>query len=489
MKRSVIFSCIITLCLALAISRPVPAVAAEAPIEQGGTTAFINVNLVPMIDETILTNQVLLVQGTKIAAFGPAGTVKIPEDTALIDGQGGWLMPGLADMHMHTLPEWLTDAWPVNPLVLFLINGVTTIRCLGPDLGSRINSVYVLNWRKLIAQGLMDGPTIYTCGSILAGPVKDPAGTVLRQKADGYDFIKIYSYLTPEEFEIIMNTAHEQGMFVVGHVPMMVGLEKALAGGQDEIAHVEELAWEMTPFDRSRRDLKGREWIMYVALELYKRYQNELSLSLEEIKTKYRGKLLALADEVKRAGVPVSTTLFLDELIVQKLNHPAEFLNRPEIKLMPRAYLNDFHQGREKHQIQFKGGYDFTPFKRNLDLALLWALKEKGVPVLLATDTGTGRMGIVPGYTIHDELKVLVENGYTPYEALASGTIGASRAMARITGRDEFGVIAPGKRADLLLVGGNPLDDVTRAKDIKGVMASGRWYDAEFVQSGGKSKK
>ena len=482
-----IYRAVITMAIlllpALGIFRPAWAGYAGEPVERLQTTAIVNVHLVPMTEETVLKDQVLLVRGRRIVGFGPAETVDIPEGTVVIDGQGGWLMPGLADMHMHTRPDWLTSAWPVNPLKIYLAHGVTTIRCFGPGRGQGINPAYVLNWRSLIAQGLLDGPVLYTSGPTLYGPVTDPVGEVLRQKAGGYDFIKLYSYLTPREFALAMETAKSQGMYVAGHIPLMLGLKEALTAGLDEIAHVEELAWEMAPFDRGRRDLKGRQWIRYVAEATYRRYQDELSLTLEEIKTKYRDKLLAVAEEVKRSGAVVSTTLFLDQLIVEKLFQPDDFLKRPGTNLLPKTYLDAFHQGREKHQVQFKDGRDYAPFKRNLDLALLWALKEKGVPVLAATDAGTGGMGIVPGYTLHDELRLLVANGYTPYQALTAATSRASRVVALMTGRDEFGIIAPGRRADLLLVGGNPLADVAQARDIRGVMASGRWYGAEFIRS------
>ena len=107
---------------------------------------------------------------------------------------------------------------------------------------------------------------------------------------------------------------------------------------------------------------------------------------------------------------------------------------------------------------------------------LLRELHTAGVPVILATDAGTGQMGIVPGFSIHDELRILTENGFTPYEAISAGTAVASRVAAKITGADEFGTIEYGKRADLLLVRSNPLADVANLKDPIVVMAAGRWY-------------
>ncbi len=144
------------------------------------STVFQHVNLVPMTEERIIENQTVLVKGTRIAAIGPSPEVTIPENAAIINGAGAYLMPGLADMHMHTRPGWVTD-YPVSPLNLYLANGVTTVRCFGPRGGS---GAYVLRWRDEIRKGKRIGPAIYTCGPILYGPVKDPRGVVRAQRAD-----------------------------------------------------------------------------------------------------------------------------------------------------------------------------------------------------------------------------------------------------------------------------------------------------------------
>jgi imidazolonepropionase-like amidohydrolase len=118
-----------------------------------------------------------------------------------------------------------------------------------------------------------------------------------------------------------------------------------------------------------------------------------------------------------------------------------------------------------------------------LDRKLLKTLKNAGIPLLLSTDAGTGGMGIVPGFSIHEELCILVENGFSPYEAIAAGTVLASKIVKRMNGQDDFGTIASGKRADLILVEQNPLDDVANIRKIRGVMAAGRWYDQEAISN------
>jgi hypothetical protein len=186
-------------------------------------------------------------------------------------------------------------------------------------------------------------------------------------------------------------------------------------------------------------------------------------------------------NKLKGRQIPVCTTLVVDDLIEQKLFYPDQFLRRPENRYLPASYLDRFRRGVEKHQMQFRGGEVFAHFKYTLDKMLLLALKEINTPLLLSTDAGTGRMGIVPGFSIHDELRILVENGFTPYEAIAAGTVVASRIVKRMNGRDDFGTIVPGKRADLILLQQNPLEDVANARKIHGVMAAGRWYDQKAI--------
>ena len=96
---------------------------------------------------------------------------------------------------------------------------------------------------------------------------------------------------------------------------------------------------------------------------------------------------------------------------------------------------------------------------------------------------GTGAMGIVPGFSIHDELRILVESGFTPYEAIATGTVNASTVAEAMAGKDDFGTIEVGKRADFILVNRNPFEDAAHIKDHRGVMAAGEWYDAAYLQA------
>ena len=174
--------------------------------------AFQNVNLVPMTDEKIVKNQTVLIKGNRIIEIGPSETIAVPENSQRINGTGAYLMPGLADMHMHTRDnwdDWLSE-WPVSPLLLYLANGVTTIRCFGPNGRS---PDYVLYWRTGIQKGELIGPAIYTCGEQLRGNISNPEEMVHEQKAKGFDFIKLYSFLSKDEFSRAISTAKELNIY------------------------------------------------------------------------------------------------------------------------------------------------------------------------------------------------------------------------------------------------------------------------------------
>jgi imidazolonepropionase-like amidohydrolase len=439
---------------------------------------FQNVNLVPMTNEKIVKGQTVLVRGKRIIEIGPSKRIAVPQNARVIDGTGAYLMPGLADMHMHTRDnwdDWMSD-WPVSPLLLYLANGVTTIRCFGPEM-----SGYVLRWRDKINSGQLIGPTIYTSGPIIYGPVNNPKKIVLEQKAQGFDFIKLYSFLPKDEFHEAMIAAKQAGMYTAGHIPFQVGLEGVLSEGMDEIAHIEELSFEFVDFDKNK-GLKGRYWMPYVIKTAFQQVKPYLGFNMEELDERFGDRVSSVATKMRSANIPVCTTLFLDEVIVEKLYEPEQFLSKPENKYLPRKYLAAFRQGREKHQMQFRGGGDFAFFKRTLDRILLKYLKEAEVFLVLGTDAGTGWMGLVPGFSIHDELRILTENGFTPYEAIKTGTVNAAIVVEKMNGNGDFGTIEIGKRADLILVEDNPLEDVANIKNILGVMASGRWYDKTMLQ-------
>jgi len=445
--------------------------------------AFTNVNLIPMTSETVLEDQTVLVKGSEIIDIGGSNELKIPRGAQVIDGKGAYLMPGLADMHAHTrisTGQWAQPwedpkVWPVHPLNLYLANGVTTIR----DLSAMDETgTYPLQLRDEIREGKRVGPTIYTAGETLyASPLGDPEGLVQQNHELGYDLLKLYSYLSVEDFQTAMRTAKKLGIYTVGHIPYAVGLEGVLAEGMDEIAHTEELVWEFFEFDRGSQ-LSTQEWGAYLFQAVLQNIDLNSSTPLAEFELENQSTLENLANQLQTAGVPVCTTVDIAETNRMKLFQPEAFLARPENKFLDPKYLEAFRRGKEYQQVISRGWEKVFALEYDFATWILAGLHEAGVQLLLGTDA-LGGIGIVPGYSVHDELHILIENGFTPYEALLTGTVNAAKVVEKMTGEGNFGTIETGKRADLILVSGNPLEDISTIRVPLGVMAAGRWFSGE----------
>jgi hypothetical protein len=477
-NKSIARLTLIALFLANCSVMPEQARPSNSSANEVNLTAFTHVNLVPMTAEIVLENQTVLIEEARIIAIGPADEVSIPPNVAIIDGEGAYLMPGLADMHMHTRQDWDTDAWPVSPLVLYLANGVTTIRDFSPS-GEVLT--YALDWREQIQDGTRIGPTIYASGRILfVSPLGDPQGLVRENHDLGFDFLKLYSYLSREDFHEALTTAKELGMYSAGHIPYAVGLEEALAEGLDEIAHVEELLFAFIEYDR-KQQLAPDAWLEYLIQSAMQQFDLVSGFNEAEFALQHTDTMQQIVEQLNINGTPIDTTMVVDDVIQQKMFKLEAFIARPESNFLPTAYLDLLRSGKEKHQLQFAGIKNLAIYKYEIDRWILAELHQAGIPLLLGTDSGTGGMGIVPGFSIHDELRILVENGFTPYEALVSGTVNASAVVEKMVGVDDFGTIEIGKRADLLLMDTNPLDDVSALTDLRGVMAAGRWFSREAL--------
>ena len=338
--------------------------------------AFVNVNLISMTTEQVLPGQTVLVKGSRIVAIGDADTMQIPDGTQVIDGQGAYLILGLADMHMHTRLDWENqEAWLVHPLYLYLANGVTTIQDFRPT-GSLVT--YALQWREEIRTRKRIGPTIYASGTIFyASPLEDPARMVRKNHELGFDFIKLYSYLSLDDFKVALQTAKELEMYTSGHIPYAVGLDGVTTEGMDEIAHVEESFYEFIDFDRGN-ELSPEEWIPYIAelaLEQIDLSSSSLQADFVAEKSQVLEQIVSL---LRLAQVSACTAMVVDDILQMKLFNPEDFLAPPENIYFERGYLDRFQRGEEKHQVICRGRDDLCDFKVDVDRWVLKGLHELG---------------------------------------------------------------------------------------------------------------
>jgi len=458
----------------LAALSPAPALAAQVsaaadPPAAPPAIAFEHVHVVPMAQpaakpstkneegggetgQRLLRDQTVIVREGRIAELGPASAVRVPEGAQRIDGAGRYLAPGLADMHVHT--------WDAGELALFVAYGVTTVRNM---FGSPIQ----LMWRAQIEEGKLFGPRLYTAGPIVDGepPVwpgsavlvsaEEADALVLGQKQAGYDFLKAYARLERDPYDALVAAGKKHGLRVVGHVPDAVGIERALFAGQSTIEH---LTGYVAASQTEDSPFLGRVGL----LDEQQAWDSVDPEKLDEL-------VLATRD----AGAWNCPTLVVLQKWVQG-EEAERLMQRPEMRFvapMTRSFWSP------KNNYLSKMPEDVLAEIRAADVhrkRLVGALHAAGARILLGTDMGNPF--VVPGVAVHEELENLVDAGLSPYEALRAATSGAAECMGAGA---EWGSVAVGSSADLVLLEADPLEDVRNARRIAGVMLRGRWHTAE----------
>jgi len=406
-----------------------------ASAQDHAATAFIDVQVVPMDRERVLAHQTVIVRGTTIAALGPAGRLNVPPEAVRVAGAGtAYLLPGLADMHTHVMrPE---------DLLPYTANSVTTILHMGGAPADLVDHI-----QESIDSGEVVGPQMFFAfmldGSAALSRfyVRTPEqarAAVQLAKANGYVFIKVYNNLTAEEFAAIVDEGRRQGLAVIGHGVRAVGLPAGLLQGQVMVAHAEEF--------------------------FYTAFGNRIPSDPVVVQQ--------VVEATLRSGAYVTPNLSTFATIARQWGKPAvigEFLSDPRIRFLSPDERIDWSDSDYAHRTG-----DITPILTFLE-RFTKALAERGVPLLAGTDSPV-IPGMLPGYSIHEELEHLMTAGLTPYQALCAATRVPGEFIARyVPGAAAFGEIKPGARADLLLVADNPLKSLEAIRHPLGVMSAGRW--------------
>jgi len=403
----------------------------------------------------VLPGRTVVIEGERIAAVGPDGEVAVPEGATRIDAAGKTVLPGLWDMHTH-LGE--VDG------VLQLAAGVTSVRDLANDVeqvtGFREawDSGEGLGPRVILA-GFMDGPGPF------AGPTKALVSTeaealpwIERYHELGYEQIKVYSSLDPALLPAIAKAAHERGMRLSGHVPQGITASRAVELGFDELQHVNFLFlnfWGDAGID-TRTPARFTEVAARAA---------GMDLSSAEVQRFVR----LLAEKEIEVDVTIATFEGL-------------FLGRPgEVSPGYRGVVDRFPaQVRRRFLgggLQPPEGMDETyreSYRRMVEM--VGVLHRAGVPLLAGTDD-------LAGFALHRELELYTEAGIPAPEALRIATLDA----ARVTGRaDRLGTVEPGKLADLIVVAGNPAEEISDIRNVELTIKGGTLYKtAELYEAVG----
>jgi CubicO group peptidase (beta-lactamase class C family)/imidazolonepropionase-like amidohydrolase len=429
------------------------------PPGSAGTVAFVNVTVIPMDQERLLEGQTVIIREGTIAQIGPGSSVDIPEDAIVVEGDGRFLTPGLSDMHAH-LNEYEND------LLLYLANGVTTIR----ELNGKAPH---LAWRDEIAQGERPGPNLWVYSSLIgSSSIVDRAGrgryqrdpiivdsaeeaeaVVLDLMEQGYDGLKAYSFLSADAYQALVAAAEKHGAPVSGHIPYSIWYDDFLRFGHKDVAHEEEFIKILLDDPPFSPDMDVDEYYAGVKLRLPE-----------------------MAQDAAEAEVWVTTTLALMRAIAEQRYHLDEVLSRPEVQYVNPFALTEWIPGNNRYELDPEDPMRDTNQKYwdayfSYQVELAGEMHRAGVPLLAGTDANVP--GAVPAFSLHDELETLVEAGLSPYEALRTSTVNPALHLEI---SDQAGTVEVGKRADLLLLDANPLEDISNTRSIAGVMVRGRWY-------------
>ena len=421
--------------------------------DKSKTVAFVHTAVVPMDREHILTDQTVVVTDGKITALGPASKVKVPQGAVRIDGWGRYLLPALSDMHVHVEGEsWnallspetkaTSKNLPFEDLLFpYVANGVTTVQVLS-------GTHELLPVRGRIAEGEMLAPRLILARMIDApdkawppplsswvSTAEEARNATLKAKADGYDKMKVYSFLSKETYDAVIATAKEQRMDVIGHVPYALSVEYVVDAGQKMIAHTEEVA-------KHAHGDYSKERVSY------------------------------FAGRIADGGVWLTPTLVTTRRILDEFSDPDGLFASPEAAYSGHpvqrdiwSFISKMYQGIPAES-RTRIRDDFEKFQRPFTKVF----HDKGGQLMTGTDSLLPRL--VPGFALHQELHELVGVGLTPYEALRTSTTVPYEYLGEAK---EAGTIEVGKRTDLILVDANPLENIAAASRIAGVMMRGRW--------------
>lgn len=443
-----------------------------------------HVTIIDMVRPRPLTDMTVIVRGNRIRSITKSGGVRIPRNAQVIDARGKFLIPGLWDMHVHALKNARFNFF----FPLFIANGITGIR----DMGTTADGFAALpQLRQQIAAGERIGPRIFTAGRILDGarPVvpensiafntPEEAREIVRSlKKGGADFVKVYDGVSRESYFAIRDEAKRLNLPLVGHVPNAITAFEASEAGQKDFEHLGNIlrscsiltAIELDERTAAQLEISGSpKGPSAIPARISKRTQIELASYSNQ-------KCLLLFARLKKNGTWQVPTLITkhSQTFVDSLMQTDD----PRRKYIPRAMLESW---RPENNFLFKYRTpEFIETRKKLyekEVELVRAMHRAGVSFMAGSDIPAPYM--YPGFSLHDELGLLVQAGLTPFEAL----LAATRKPAEFLNLSrELGTIQTGKLADLILLDANPLKQISNTKRIHAVIFDGRYLSKEMLE-------
>ncbi|MGH9869769.1 MAG: amidohydrolase family protein [Candidatus Polarisedimenticolia bacterium] len=404
--------------------------------------AIRNVTVLPMDGEHVLAGHTVVVKDGTVTRMGPTSEVPIPSDAVTIDGTGRFLMPGLVDAHVHLASN--TEEQQRALLTMFVVNGVTTVVNLR-------GTPQILALRAAVAGGTVFGPTLYTAGPYVNEPfVTTPdevERAVVEQRRDGYDFVKLHGDLSRDAYARLNAVARREGLRVIGHAPRNLGLDVMFEERQYALAHAEEFLYDQENTSKNFHLIEPR--------------------------------IPELTRSMVAGGIWLMPNLTAFKTIGAMVRDLNGILARQEMRYLPAAVQDGWGPATNPYTNRL-GPEQVQKIQVRYQLLekLVRAFQAGGVRLLIGTDAMN--TGVVPGFSVHDELADLVAAGLTPFEALRAATANGAEFLG--VGRKQ-GLVAAGQAADLVLLDADPLMDVAHSRRIAGVMLRGRWIPRSEIDS------
>jgi imidazolonepropionase-like amidohydrolase len=431
--------------------------------------ALTHVTVIDATGAAARPDSTVLILGDRIASISQAP----PRGARVIDGRGKFLIPGLCDMHVHIAGVTADPKWSKATLLPLLVaNGVTTVRDMGGDLAA------LQSWRKAIADGKLIGPRIYCPGPMLDGGKSDPpamlavsspneGGAAVRDlKAKGADFIKVLSRLDRETYFAIAAESKKQEMTFVGHVPNALRASEASAAGQKSIEHI---FYSNLTFDCSAREDELRRKSSEARA---KRDSAGAAAARDEANASFgKEKADMLWETFVRNRTWVVPTLVAMRTTAQQ--REAARSDLPGLAYLPPALRKSWAPDEIDKQVSPEVAKWYLAQFQN-DMKLARAMHDAGVQMMAGSDSLDPFN--FPGPSLHDELQLLTEAGFTSLQALQAATLNPARFLDA-TGDGGWGTIQPGRIADLVLLEADPLVDIRNSTKISGVMVRGKFLD------------
>ena len=413
-----------------------------------------NVTIIDVAAGVPIPNQTVLIKGGVIDSITPASdTAAAPAGTTVIDAAGLYLIPGLFDAHVHYIS-------PETYGRLMLANGITFVRDLGNatetiiPLRDQLNSGEVLGPRMIATGAIIDGDPPVWPFSEACDTEEEARAAVRKLHGAGVDQIKVYSRLRPEVYRAAADEARSLNLKVVGHIPGACTIEDAIAAGQTSVEHLSRLEATIARLLPESPDARPGAATGFAQMRAWARLGEADPAAL-------RAELKKIAD----AGVVQCPTLVVMAGIAETADRAAADKN-PLLAYVPTG-IRSFWAGQNYAAWAEQAGQLVAPMQR-----MLAAMHETGVPLMVGTDLANPY--VFAGHSLHREMELWAEAGIPAADILRAATL--TPAVFCGVG-EEYGTVAAGKRASLVLLGANPLEDIRNAKQIRAVLLDGRLFD------------